>query len=367
MLTSDSKAASVTQRKRYSELSLLSVIFCILVVFIHCSSEPVTNLDKNSWQYIAVFLPWRLSSFVVQGFIMLSGIKLFLGNTDSVGYIKYVAKRLKTVFLPYVLWVLVCYFWFLYHHYFEFSFGDIFGYIFKGNLVGHFYFVVVIMQFYLLYPLWKLMLRKLPCSAAVCLSLGVMILLSQGLVSLISVFFPGYFFPYNDRIFTTYLFYFVCGCFIGANYDVFKATVLRFRYAITVLFAIFAFLDGFVSLGVFRGVFVFAQLDILHTLYIISAVFFFIMVANVLCGKREKLPAVLSHIDSASYIIYLSHPLFIFFIDGYFLYKINSIAEKYFIRLICTYVVVFTVCITYKIIKRGILNYVKSRRKLKVQ
>ena len=64
--------------KRKNELSLLNIIFCLLVIFIHIASAPIAGLSKGSWQYGVFFVPWRLSSFVVQGFIFLSGLKMFL-------------------------------------------------------------------------------------------------------------------------------------------------------------------------------------------------------------------------------------------------------------------------------------------------
>lgn len=356
-------------RKRYPELSLLSVIFCILVVFIHCSAEPVTMLERASWQYAAVFLPWRLSAFVVQGFIMLSGIKLFAGKTEGVSYLKYMAKRIYTVWLPYAVWVLLFYLWFLHHGYFGFSGVDIVKYILEGNLVGHFYFVIAIMQFYLLFPLWKIIVKKVPAVAAICASLMIMIVLSQGLPSIIGTLFHGEIFAYNDRVFTTYLFYFVCGCYIGANYESFRESLAKYRMAVGAFFVIIATLNGLLSLSFFRGTSLLssAVLDLMHTLYIVSAVFFFLMVSCAVCENRERLPRFLQSIDRASYIIYLSHPMFILYIDGYHLYKLESISQKYFIRLLFTYIACFGTCILYQSAKRGIIKYVKSRRKLKVQ
>ena len=64
--------------QRKNELSSMNIVFCLLVIFIHVSSAPVTGLSKESWQYAVFFVPWRLSAFVVQGFIFLSGLKMFL-------------------------------------------------------------------------------------------------------------------------------------------------------------------------------------------------------------------------------------------------------------------------------------------------
>lgn len=67
------------KRKRIPEISFLNILLCVLVVFIHSSSEPVSSLDKSTLSWAICFIPWRLSAFAVQGFLLLSGVKLFLG------------------------------------------------------------------------------------------------------------------------------------------------------------------------------------------------------------------------------------------------------------------------------------------------
>lgn len=57
----------MSSQKRLLELSMMNVLFCMLVILIHVSSEPVSVLSKDSAAYIAVMAPQRLSSFVVQG------------------------------------------------------------------------------------------------------------------------------------------------------------------------------------------------------------------------------------------------------------------------------------------------------------
>ena len=50
----------MSQGTRKKELSLLNLLFCILVVLIHCLSQPVSVLDRSSWQYALVLCVQRL-------------------------------------------------------------------------------------------------------------------------------------------------------------------------------------------------------------------------------------------------------------------------------------------------------------------
>jgi len=70
-----------------AELSFLNILFCALVILIHVLSEPITHLEKESLAYAVVFFPWRLSAFVVQGFVFLAGVKMALGFAKPIKYI----------------------------------------------------------------------------------------------------------------------------------------------------------------------------------------------------------------------------------------------------------------------------------------
>ena len=101
--------------KKRNEISYMNVFLCLIVVFIHISGEPVSKLDKNSIGYALFMIPWRLSAFVVQGFIFLSGLKMFLnsGKKKNFSCKKYYAARLKKIVLPYVIMVVVFYLYFV--------------------------------------------------------------------------------------------------------------------------------------------------------------------------------------------------------------------------------------------------------------
>lgn len=141
---------------RKISLSAAGAVFCLLVIFIHVASPVITGADRQTAAYAAVLTAWRLSAFVVQGFILLAGIKLGLKiSAGKIAWSGYYLSRLTRVVLPYVAWVVVYYLWFLARGYFEFSPSALLRYIFVGDLSAHFYFVVAVVQFYLLAPAWK--------------------------------------------------------------------------------------------------------------------------------------------------------------------------------------------------------------------
>lgn len=334
---------------RKNELSFLNIIFCLLVIFIHVVSAPVTQLDKGSLQYAAAFVPWRLSAFVVQGFIFLSGLKMFLGTRKKVDYKKYYTKRVQKIVIPYVFAVILFYAYFLWRKYFGFNASDLFGYIIKGDLVSHFYFVVIIVQFYILRPLWERMIEKVRPRVAVILSILIMFLCKYLFQE----------FAYNDRVFTTYVFYWVCGCYAGAGYERFAAWIdKRKRYLVPGFFAV-AIIEAVASYAHFTGGRV-PFIEELHFVYCVAAIAFAVALSLVF---KEKIMGIklFKKIDSVSYYIYLIHPIFIFVSDQCFEnLGISDIGAAFLIRAAITYVGAISVCIAYSEIKKKLI---KSRGK----
>lgn len=328
--------------KRKNELSFLNIIFCILVIFIHVSSAPVTGLLKGSWQYGVFFVPWRLSAFVVQGFIFLSGLKMFL-KEDTSGYTKYYKTRFTKIVFPYICAVILFYAYFLWRNYFGFSSKDLLGYIIKGDLVSHFYFVVAIVQFYLLKPVWTFMVNKIPPKIAVILSIIIMFLCKYSIS----------FFQYNDRLFTTYIAYWVLGCYAGKHYETILSHIRKYRKIYISQFVVVALAEAVISYTqfVYGGM---KFLEELHFVYCISAIFATFSVATIVADKvMDK--KTLQKIDSASYYIYLIHPLFIFITDGILAkWGIIDIASGFLIRSIITYILSITISIAYLEMKKKI-------------
>ena len=57
---------------RNREISFVNVVLCLLVMWIHICSVAVTGPLGKNISFFGVYVPWRLSAFVVQGFIFLA-------------------------------------------------------------------------------------------------------------------------------------------------------------------------------------------------------------------------------------------------------------------------------------------------------
>ena len=192
------------ERKR--EISVLNCLFCIMVVCIHLLSEPVTSLTKGSWQYLCAYIPQQLFFVAVYGFIFLSGLKLFLKNRPEKLSVFY-KKRFISIVVPYLAAVTVYYIVFHFVYGYGISIKNILYYYGLGRIASHMYFVVAIVQFYLLMPLWRWLLNKYGWPVPVLCSILVMILYRPILGFIFKNYFPNHQLMYIDRFFLTYIAY----------------------------------------------------------------------------------------------------------------------------------------------------------------
>ncbi len=292
---------------RKSELSLLNILMCLSVVFVHVLSWTITDMDKRAVQYIFVLAPWRLLQFVVQGFIFLSAVKLFSSARET-NYEQFLLGRYKKIILPYVLWVVIYYAYFIWTYGYTFSFAKLGEYLIFGTICSHFYFIVIIMQFYLNLPIFKWVSNKVNAAWLCVISLAF------------TAFFKQYvFFTYDDRVLPAYLCYFVIGAAVGKNYEKVKNAVKKYFAAIAVLFAATAFADAFLTYRAQVHGAAFRFIETVHIFYCISAIFFFFGLC-LFISEGKTMPKLLALLDRSSYLIYLCHVLFI--------YMANAIAPR---------------------------------------
>lgn len=301
-------------RKRKMEISMFNVMLAMVVILIHLMSVPKTSLPPEVPLYKVFMFASRLCAFVVQAFIFLSGMKTFLGGREE-PYGKFLLKRLRTVVLPYAAAVMIYYLYFVYiEKYFPFSIGDYAGYLVRGDLAAHFYFVVVIIQFYLLYPVWKAAAKRLKPAAVLGAAALINIVLGAYSYYWLDKLFNGYVFTFGDRLFTTYILYWVGGMYAGIYYDRFMAFITRHCLLLGVAYAVIAVIDnGALYMQQFRGMAP-LHLDMLHLLYCAAAILFWM---SVMTAVKDKKIFGLRAADRSSYKVYLFHILFIFLLDEF--------------------------------------------------
>ncbi|WP_059041781.1 acyltransferase [Paenibacillus rubinfantis] len=195
-----------------------------------------------------------LIRFAVPLFVFITGVVLFYNYDQSFQYGRFLKRRGQQVVLPYLFWTLFYYVWVsmlsggaVFHHWGEFL--HVVELAFTGKASYHLWFMVMIIPFYLLFPVFRLILSgKRPASANLAV---VLVFLAANLV-LVEVLSKGYFqsnqpilqtlYTYLDRNFLFWTFYFVLGGLAGLYYERWKKAMQSLwgvSLAITILFLIY--------------------------------------------------------------------------------------------------------------------------------
>lgn len=329
--------------KRKSEIALFSLLMCVLVIFIHVTSWTLTAMDRTSVKYLLLLFPWRLSAFVVQGFVFLSGVRLFL-SAKPFAYGQFLRGRVRRILLPYLVWIAVYYAYFIRIGWYRFSFRDLAEYVFLGTLCSHFYFVVIILQFYLLMPLWRRLLdrvdTRLLCGAAILLTAAFKLFVH---------------FRYDDRVFPAYLCWFLLGAAVGRHYDAAVTWLKAHLVPLGAAFVVTAAADLYFTWRSQCFGAVYPWFEALHLAYAMTAIFFCFAVFAKLCAGGAPLPAFFALCDRSSYLIYLAHVLPIYAANDLIARSGGmGMAEAYLFRFVFTYAVTFGGCLGYTFVKEKI-------------
>ena len=346
------------QSVRKQDIVFLNIFFCFVVIFIHASSEIIEKMNHGQTMFWAVLILSRLSGFVVQGFILLSGVKLFF-KAGHMRYGKFYLSRLVSIVIPYVIWVVIYYLYFCYRDFYVFSWSELGHFLLFGDISAHFYFIVVLVQFYLLAPLWMLLFRRANPAVVLPVTLIISIMFGMGIGEAAQVIWPELEFSRWDLLFPRYLFYWTTGCMIGLYYREFQNYLREKWIVITAFFILCAALNAWYTVRCIGNGGPWA--DQMHTLYCISAILFFYMLAQLFTDGGAVFLRPLAGVDRASYSIYLVHCLVIFITNDILdMRGIVSLPQRYGIRLLCAYIGSVVLCLLWQCGKRQIAKIMQK-------
>ncbi|WP_164779723.1 acyltransferase [Paenibacillus kobensis] len=178
----EQSALTAEPRGRLSEIQLMRAIAMVGVVLIHATSFATVQMKASSVYWIYHVLNVSMA-FATPTFIFLSGFVLFYNYYDkpltrrTLGH--FYRKRLVYVIVPYVLFSIIYYV--LYHYAYEpglpaaETIHDFFVRLATGRAYTHLYFVFIIAQFYLLFPLLLSLLQRFPATIGWAVPVGLAI------------------------------------------------------------------------------------------------------------------------------------------------------------------------------------------------
>ena len=247
--------------------------------------------------------------------------------------------------------VLISYMGLIHLRYYVFDGKFLLQSLFLGDMISPFYFVVIIFQFYILFPIWKWIVERFPmCAVIVGAVLCNRIFLGY-LPQIITIVSTDTTFAYNDRVFTSYLIYWILGCYAGKYYDCFLQKTKQYGVWICLCFVVTAIVNVFLSYGVTREIFRVGFLEDVHMLYVLCAILFLFWLAE-MGGKKCLRFSLFQGIDGLSFYLYLYHGILLYYIQDRCLMNVLDLTEAVFWRAICCYGVTVAVALVFVFWKR---------------
>lgn len=224
------------QKERIPQLDIFRAVAIFAVIAIHATSRTLAETLDTSMFHPFLFIN-KFSQFAVPSFVFLSGFVLFYNYIDrplsgkTLG--KFYSRRLIYIILPYVVFSLMYFIlkmtaghtWSMPLDEMARKLGK---YLLTGTAYTHLYYIIIIIQFYILFPLMLWCLQKVRRLAAWAPIIGL--LLQWGFVLLNKYMTNhGYWQLSKGSLAITYFSYFLLGAAIAVYYSPLKNWLILSR------------------------------------------------------------------------------------------------------------------------------------------
>ncbi len=351
-------------KRKITEISVFEFFLCMFVILIHLLSEGVDGsmyvegYPKWSVMSIIFYSVTRLTTFAVPAFIFTSALKMFYKYGErKFHYLRFLWDRFKKIYIPYLIAVTAYYIIFCFVMNFEeftpFSFQKLIACIVTSDISAQFYFIVLIVQFYLLMPLWMLISKKKSFVFTSCI-----VFFAFAITIASRMWFPvldGEKFGYAAQIFTmhktftSYLIFWILGMYVGLYYESFARLMDHSKPLIYAGWLLLAIAHCVLSYMKFGGLIHYTLEPFIVVFFCFFSMFgFYIYAKNLTFALESKGKGFLTSISRASYDIYLIHCLIITIMFR-ILYELEvmDIFARFAYNAVTTYTLSIVLCVLW--------------------
>jgi peptidoglycan/LPS O-acetylase OafA/YrhL len=296
-------------RPKIPEIDIVRAIAIIAVLLIHGTSG-ATQLPLGTGSQAVFFMLNKISLFTVPLFIWISGVVLFYTYYDrwEPGMSRvFWTKRLRRILIPYVLWSLFYYLYnqFIFHGKISFDTLHLIKLLLSGNASYHLYYMVIIVQFYLLFPFMITAARSCHWFRQGLIPFGI------GIQAAAYCFHHWvYPLPEYTSLFLSYSALFAFGAFVGIHYAEIVSWFNSYKKWIwsTLLLAGFTFV-GMLFLNQYGLISIEnTWFELALLVYCMTIPLCCIHWAKERLASGSRIGAAFSSLGAASFGIYLVHP-----------------------------------------------------------
>ena len=361
------KSKIEVKKKKVSEVNIMVAIATVFVIFIHTSSEAFWYYDKGSLYSIIVYTFNKILSFAVPCFIFMSGFKLSHSKKiiSLKDYVCFLKRRIIKIYLPYVLIAAIYIYYLSKHNYINMNITQMIVSILRGDFSSPFYFIVIIMQFYIIFPVFQRIINKknswivLILAIFISMYFKVVVLKSNIEGNILINFYKNQ----SDRIFISYLAYFVFGSVFSINYEDVKKNI---KPSLVIIFYMTALsLHTYLCYINYLGIRYYKYAEVGHMIFcLISIVALWLLAYKMDCKISDKRLHIFKKISAASYYIYLIHVLIMYYVDDYITVHIEKVYISFFVRSLLVIAISFTLAFFINYININISQKKRSSNSL---
>lgn len=291
---SESKEISIKDRDKLYELDYIRFIACLAVMIVHITATGVTGYIHGSFPHLVTLLVNKSLKFTTPIFIFISGVTSFYSyRKKEFKYFSFLKRRLAKVLVAYLLWCIIYYEAYIKIGYYTWDMNFLITSVLQGTMSYHLYFVIIIVQMYVVGPLFYYILRNTDKKVTVLMVAAVITLLSAEFIR----------FELSDRLFLKYVVFYMLGIYVTLERDLFLSFIGRHKTHVAA---------GYLTTGLAYTVVSYYDMSIstfVWFFYSIASVFFVYYVGLVMKELFSKYYSFIKLFGQSSYYIYLMHPL----------------------------------------------------------
>jgi len=334
---------SLSKKPRVNELFVIRAIAFLALVFRHVIGSFIYDGSMNIINASATTFLLALARFGTPTYLFITGFVIFY-NYETLKYSTFMKKRFTKVILPYVVWSGV---YFVYIEIYMRSALNkrpllenlkmLIDQTIMGTACYQLWFVIMILQFYILFPFFKKIVSWFRGSNKWPILIGIALVYEYVALWIYNVVLPGFtyslaegtvlrqIFTLRDRNFLFWILYFIMGAVFAANFDEIKALVKKHIMIISTgaFFSLVYII--YVSLNTAEKVdgryivnyFLSSPLQISLIAYSFFSILVIFFISSKIADKQGKLYDLLKWIGKYAYGGYLVHAIYVGIIANY--------------------------------------------------
>lgn len=342
------------KQDRLREIDILRAIAFIFVVIQHTLGG-YSNIEGIPYSSFTVMkLMYVMAKTAVPIFLFISAIALFYAHSKKLDCKSYYLKRIKYVFIPYIIWSAIN----MIGLGNEAKFGDFIMQVISGNGAFHLWYMGMVLRVFLIFPiiLWiakKVHLMNIKIRTGIFILLVYVYYLVSKFQNVISdnvgIFIFGTPTEVQQRIINIsavfWYLYFLLGIYVALNYEYIKKKLIQYRVVIFISYGlsfVYSYLNEIEKVEFIRAIYLLNMVLSILVFYLVS----------VMLAEKNKVYRILKFIGDYSFGAYMAHIMVVNFMANIIMIELDT--RNYLVVGVLTLII--TSVVTPAIIK--LISYI---------